>query len=239
MYHNTDRRIVKTRQGLQAAFLSLLREMPFEKIEIQEITDRANTARATFYRHYGTKEELLLDVIEHIYEELIAQRRAISVDQILDFRQPPPAQMLFSFLERDRALQKKLFSGSVSALIQQRIRHYIVEQIIQAFTAMPLYADLPVVLIANHVASVTIGNIMWWLLDDLPYSGEYIARLSYWMGLAGALTVIGHGDKLTMPPPEAWKIPDPSNNADDAVKYLVRLSGEVGPNSESEHKAGE
>src|SRR3954469_23393258 len=118
-----DRRTIKTRQMLQDALLALMHEQPFEDIEIQAITDRADTARVTFYRHYGTKEELLADVIETIYQEMQAVIQAVSVERLLDFRQPPPNLILFDFLERDRALYKKLFTGSVSAFIQQRLRH--------------------------------------------------------------------------------------------------------------------
>src|SRR5688572_19983657 len=99
-----DRRILRTRRSLQEALIALLREKPLEDIEIQAITERANTARVTFYRHYGTKEELLLDVIESIYQEIQTRLPAGSVEHVLDFRLPPPGQVLFEFLEADRAL---------------------------------------------------------------------------------------------------------------------------------------
>src|SRR5437868_5100011 len=109
-----DRRTIKTKQTLQDALLSLLREQPFEDIEIQAITDRADTARVTFYRHYGKKEELLADVLETIYQEMQAVMQVVSVEQLMDLRQPPPSLILFEYLERDRTLFKKLFTGSTS-----------------------------------------------------------------------------------------------------------------------------
>jgi AcrR family transcriptional regulator len=201
-----DKRIIKTRQMLQEALLSLLREKPFESIEIQAITERANTARVTFYRHYATKEELLLDAIEQVYQLLQSQVAAIPIENALDFRQTPPSYFLFAFLEQDRMLHKKLFTGSVSALLQQRVRHYIVRQVTQTFSAAPRYADLPVGLVANHIASTVIGNIVWWLSEDVPYSAEYMARITHWMGLAGVMTVIGRGDDITLPPPDTWRM---------------------------------
>lgn len=201
-----DKRVVKTRHMLQEAFLDLLREKSFEAIEIQEITERADTARVTFYRHYGTKEELMLDAIENIYQSLQPDLSVFSVDSILDLRQTPPSYFLFAFLEQDRQLHKKLFTGSVSALIQQRIRHYIVLHITMTFSSAPRYADLPVGLIANHMASSVIGNVMWWLAEDVPYSAEYMARLSHGMGVTGAMTLIGRGDEVILPPPDSWRL---------------------------------
>jgi AcrR family transcriptional regulator len=203
-----DRRILRTRQSLQEALMMLLRQKPLEEIEIQEITEQANTARVTFYRHYGTREELLLDAIESIYQEIQTRLPVVSVEHVLDFRQPPPGQILFEFLEADRALYKKLFTGSVCALIQQRLRHYIVQQVTLTFSTSPHYADLPVGLVANHIASTMIGNMMWWLAEDVPYSAAYMARLTHWTALAGVMTVIGRGAELTLPPPEIWRLPE-------------------------------
>ena len=54
-----DRRIRRTRELLEAALLSLLKEKAFDAISVQEIIDRANVGRAKFYAHYNNKEELL------------------------------------------------------------------------------------------------------------------------------------------------------------------------------------
>lgn len=203
-----DRRIQKTRQGLQRALLDLLREKPLEQIEIQEITDRANTARVTFYRHYGTKEELLLDTIEQIYQDFEAGFPRRTVEEVVDFRLTPPMYPAFEMLEKDRAFYKKMFTGSISALIQQRIRHYAVQQVMQTFGASPRFANMPLFLIANHIASVVIGNITWWLADDLPFSALYMSQITHWMSFTGAFSLIGRTDELTMPEGEMWRIPE-------------------------------
>lgn len=203
-----DRRIQKTRQSLQDALLALLREKPLEQIEIQEITDRANTARVTFYRHYGTREELLLDTIEQIYQNFEASFHVHTVEEVLDLRGTPPMYPAFEMLEKDRAFYKKIFTGSIAALVQQRVRHYAVQQMMQTFSAAPRFGNLPLFLIANHIASVIIGNITWWLADDLPYSALYMAQVTHWMSFTGAMAVVGRMDELTLPPADLWRVPD-------------------------------
>ena len=42
----------RTRGAIQASLLSLLREKPLSKITVQEIIDRANVCRTTFYAHF-------------------------------------------------------------------------------------------------------------------------------------------------------------------------------------------
>jgi AcrR family transcriptional regulator len=50
-----DRRIVKTKAALFDAFLNLLSEKLFEDITVNEICERADIRRATFYKHYNDK----------------------------------------------------------------------------------------------------------------------------------------------------------------------------------------
>ena len=56
-----DRRTKKTRTALQEALISLMFEKSYEAILIQEILDRANVGRSTFYTHFSDKDELLAE----------------------------------------------------------------------------------------------------------------------------------------------------------------------------------
>ena len=47
-----DRRITKTRKAIYQAFLHLLNEKDYDIITVQEIIDRADVGRSTFYSHY-------------------------------------------------------------------------------------------------------------------------------------------------------------------------------------------
>ena len=54
-----DRRVQRTEQLLRAALMSLIQEKGFEALSVQDIIDRANVGRATFYAHFENKEDLL------------------------------------------------------------------------------------------------------------------------------------------------------------------------------------
>jgi len=202
-----DRRIEKTQKALQDAILELLRDTPIEQLEIQAITDKANTARVTFYRHYGTKEELLIDATQGIYEDLKPTIVAPTIEEMICADHVPVVRLLFAFLDQDRALHKTLLTGSTSALIQQKLRDIINQQLKLSFEKSPDYHDVPIEIISNQIASVAIGNAMWWLADDLPYSVDYMARLTHWMGVCGTMTMIGRGKDLQLPDGE-WYLPE-------------------------------
>jgi AcrR family transcriptional regulator len=55
----TDRRVRRTHRRLKEALLELIEERDYDGITIEEITERADVARSTFYSHFGSKEDLL------------------------------------------------------------------------------------------------------------------------------------------------------------------------------------
>ena len=73
----TDRRIQRTRQSLRTALLELIKEKGYDAISIEEITERANVGRATFYLHYKDREDLLLEE----FSEMANEKVQVSKDQ--------------------------------------------------------------------------------------------------------------------------------------------------------------
>jgi hypothetical protein len=52
-----DRRIRRTQKALHDALISLVFEKNYDSITVQEILDRADVGRATFYAHFESKDE--------------------------------------------------------------------------------------------------------------------------------------------------------------------------------------
>jgi AcrR family transcriptional regulator len=85
----TDRRIRRTRKVFHDALISLVLEKDYESITVQEILDRADIGRSTFYLHFDGKDELLISM-KDLRETLNAamQRRRASLTgggQIIGF----------------------------------------------------------------------------------------------------------------------------------------------------------
>lgn len=56
-----------TREYIKTALLYLMKEIPYEKITVTAIINRAGVSRAGFYRNYGSKEEVLEDIAVAVY----------------------------------------------------------------------------------------------------------------------------------------------------------------------------
>ena len=58
-----DPRVKRTYRLLGDALVELILEKPYEQITIKEITERAEVAYITFFRHYDSIDELLMQVL--------------------------------------------------------------------------------------------------------------------------------------------------------------------------------
>ena len=64
-----DLRVVRTKEAIREAFKSLVCELPYEKVTVKAIADRAGINRNTFYLHYETTDDVLREIQgEHIAE---------------------------------------------------------------------------------------------------------------------------------------------------------------------------
>ena len=66
----TDARVRRTRDALGDALVALMQEKPFDAITVQDVLDRANVGRSTFYSHYSDKDDLLMSDAEEFFESI-------------------------------------------------------------------------------------------------------------------------------------------------------------------------
>ncbi len=76
----TDRRVLRSRQLLMDALGTLLRKRNFDEISIQEIVDKADLTRATFYLHYPDKAALLQAMTSARFSEMLKKRGIASLE---------------------------------------------------------------------------------------------------------------------------------------------------------------
>lgn len=65
-----DLRVVKTRRNIEDTFLRLLRDVPFERITVKMVTEKALVNKGTFYRHYLDKYDLAEKAAARVIDEM-------------------------------------------------------------------------------------------------------------------------------------------------------------------------
>ena len=65
-----DRRIIKSQNAIQSAFIEMLITDGFDEITVKNITEKANIGRKTFYLHYLDKYNLLDKIVDDHLDQL-------------------------------------------------------------------------------------------------------------------------------------------------------------------------
>lgn len=176
----TDRRAQRTRELLQMTMIELIREHGYEAITIQDIVDRANVGRTTFYLHYTSKDDLFMSCHEAIVGDFhLGPVHLHSQEELLSSDAPLGMISAFRHLEEVRALMYPIFHGKDSLLILQRIRDQSANDIEASLRAAFVEADstIPLDVLANYLARARIALVQWWLEKRQPHTLENMAQM--------------------------------------------------------------
>ena len=161
-----DRRTQRTRELLQQALIELLHERRYDAITIQDIVERANLGRTTFYLHFRSKDELLMQCHEGIVSAFhFGPRYPRSREALLSPEAPPGLIAACRHLQDARAPLARLLQSKESLLILQRLRDWSAQDIEASLRAA--FADsesaMPIDVLAHYLAGAQIALLHWWL----------------------------------------------------------------------------
>ena len=175
----TDRRAQRTRKTLQETLIELMGEKPYDAITIQDIADRADIGRTTFYLHFSTKDELFISCHEAMVRQFpIAPLHPLSREELLSPEAPAGMTFAYKHLEEARPLLYAIFQGKDSLFIMRRIRDWNAQEIEtnlrKAFAEAA--TTIPLDVLANYLAGAQIALLHWWLEKRQPHTLENLAQ---------------------------------------------------------------
>lgn len=185
-----DRRKQRTRRLLRDALMELVIERDYESITIQDIAERANVARTTFYLHFKDKEDLLFNTMAEWYDEMTTHvtaytRQDLEGKSIAEAFIDPTD---YVHVAENADFYRTMFSGKGSAGFIMRVIEYIANGMSKEFLP-PLVPNgenrLPLDFLGYYFAGAQIGVLAWWLKNNLPHSPEEMVRMESYLGLFG------------------------------------------------------
>ncbi len=171
MSNKTDPRVQRTLKLLQDATLELISEKPYPKITVSDITERAGVARPTFYLHYVSKDEVIMDYLDGIFNLYLEE----ITPELQQERGGIFAQKLFEQVQRNAQQLLPLLDDHTSNILMSRFRSYIAfvskllidRGVINIPEPAPrFYYEFLVAGIAGYFYSV----LMEWLQKEMPYT---------------------------------------------------------------------
>jgi AcrR family transcriptional regulator len=195
-----DRRVRRTRRLLIEALIALIMEKGYSKITVQDILDRADIGRSTFYAHFRDREALLVACFDNVRDEL---RREI--DAHTPSASPPdparPAAAIFAHAQRRRPVYRALCGKQGGAIVVEHL-HGLVRGLLEDHLQPHLAAagsGMPVEVVAEFHASATIGLLSWWVEHDFPYGPSRLTEMYRRLATPGILAVLGQDNDLFAP----------------------------------------
>lgn len=167
-----DRRIRKTRKAAREALISLMFEKRYESIAIQDILDRANVGRSTFYVHYRDKDALLVDGLQDLRELLRHAQTNFPADSTKNHDRVIGFSLaLFEHVHDHRKLYQSLVGGYAWDIVRQHMEETLAQ--LMKEQARPLFkkrgsSEVPFELLIHFLAATFMSVITWWMENRTP-----------------------------------------------------------------------
>ncbi len=171
-----DLRVKRSQKFLREALIDLIEEQGFDGLTVGDIAERAMVSRATFYRIYQDK----YDLVEQIYGEAIE----VLFNSISKSGTEHPPQMwdrFFEHIAEYERLYRALLGRKGSPWFVSKMRVSLVELIkgyeqhphLQAAARArePLLSDY----VQDVLSTMMVETITWWLEKGRPYTPKEMA----------------------------------------------------------------
>jgi AcrR family transcriptional regulator len=171
-----DRRIGRTRRLMHEALMSLILEQGYEKITVQDILDRADVGRSTFYAHYRDKDELLLSSFEHLRTLFEQQQQALLASRRTGSN--PDLNFILELFRRAGEHQKlytAIAGKQIGEMILKYLHRYLGTLLREPLTELMKKRkspSVPVEITINYLVSSLLSLMTWWLDNNMPHSPE-------------------------------------------------------------------
>ncbi|MBB4765292.1 TetR/AcrR family transcriptional regulator [Amorphoplanes digitatis] len=179
-----DRRVRRTRRMLQEALVALIEERGYERLTVQDVLDRADIGRSTFYTHFRDKDALFMTWFDGLREDLRSE-----FDAMTDSRQPTaasrPLGVIFDHAYRNqrvyRAVCGRQGGNAFTHLMQRLLFELLREHLCMAGTR------LPVEIAAEYYSGALLSTLLWWVRQDFPYQPEELAAMCQLLTAPGVM----------------------------------------------------
>ncbi|MEU2257679.1 TetR/AcrR family transcriptional regulator [Nocardia xishanensis] len=172
-----DRRSRRSRRLLREAFLSLVLERGYSAIKVEDITERADLGRATFYAHYADKDALLDHVVTELIEEMQRRLQPLAAESVQGFTGKPVLE-LFRHAAEERDAYRVVLRGEGDGRALRRFIDDRSSAAAQIFSERAAARNVTLRIDAEVLTRAWVGELVallsWWLESDSTSSAEEI-----------------------------------------------------------------
>lgn len=148
-----DRRVERTRGAILDSFAALFFANGFDSVDVQQVAANANVGRSTFYRHFRSKDDLLVQSLSPFFAEM--------ADACVNDGKPEGLALVLAHFWENRRLARAVFTGRSMTLVVRSLANMIERRL--AELPAPARSQFPVSLVAAQLAAGNMTMIDEWL----------------------------------------------------------------------------
>ncbi|MGX1516362.1 TetR/AcrR family transcriptional regulator [Streptomyces collinus] len=172
-----DRRVRRTRAALRQALVELVLDKGFQAITVEEITERADIGRATFYAHYRDKEDLLVGIVRDLAQDRERLLPAVRQAHAQGFT-GLPVKYIFEHAAQERGVYQVILRGEGDGRALREFTELIRSHAEMAFRdraeQLGVEPRIPLGIVARAWTGELISVLSWWVENDTGYTAEQI-----------------------------------------------------------------
>lgn len=168
-----DNRVRYTKKVLQQALLTVLQKKNIDRVTIKEICEEAKVNRGTFYLHYSTPNDLLME----IEQQFIDENMTIFSAYFQPGYETGYMADLFSGILRNKDLCRIIMGKNGNPRFVERMQNMLRSGVVDGWCReFPKYNREDLDYVYDFIFSGSMRLILNWIEDDKSLSAEDLAK---------------------------------------------------------------
>ena len=170
-----NQRVAISKQLLKAGLLKLLQKKHISKISVSELCQEAEINRTTFYRHYETPNDILMEIASDYIKEFRNFSSSTNISHDLYNEIAQLCRFLYAHADMAKLLIRNNTNDGITKIFQELCDDFVGKRKI-------LYKGVPVdddtlYLFSSFFSVGMYTLISQWLIEDIAKTPEEIANL--------------------------------------------------------------
>jgi len=179
-----QRRVARTKAAIEDAFVQLVLEQGYDQVAVEDIAERADLARATFYAHYPNKEAVFLSVSSRLTEDLMS-RIAYQSGPWNVVRRDALQTAYWNAAENPGLYRACMSDARTRQAYLSIVSRYAEQNFRDRLTALGRQPRIPVPVMARGFVGAALAILDAWLAGELDGDLDQLAGMALDLFIAG------------------------------------------------------
>ncbi len=186
---NQSIKVIETKKKIKDAFMQLYNEKPITKITIREISNLAKINRGTFYAYYMDIYDLLEQIENEFYSEMIHKIRYIMVQLLKEYEEISVITMI-EFLSENKETLRVLLGKDNETNFIKKVKSEVKKNLKSVLKLEISNKNTEIEYILEYITNGQLGILRYWLERDMEIDLLSLSNVIKASNLQGPITYL-------------------------------------------------